>query len=77
MDDRGVAPALSLFSAAFRLSLPKGEGRVRDSDLQSRRTRKPLTSVLSPSKKGERRSKLKTDQYLAAKLSVLDCKTSK
>jgi hypothetical protein len=29
MDDRGVAPALSLFSAAFRLSLPKGEGRVR------------------------------------------------
>jgi hypothetical protein len=29
MDDRGVAPALCLFSAVLRLSLPKGEGRVR------------------------------------------------
>ena len=29
MDDCGVAPALCLFSAVLRLSLPKGEGRVR------------------------------------------------
>jgi hypothetical protein len=29
MDDWGVAPALCLFSAVLRLSLPKGEGRVR------------------------------------------------
>jgi hypothetical protein len=29
MDDWGVAPALCLFSVVFRLSLPKGEGRVR------------------------------------------------
>jgi hypothetical protein len=29
MDDWGVAPVLCLFSAVLRLSLPKGEGRVR------------------------------------------------
>jgi hypothetical protein len=29
MDDWGIAPALCLFSAVFRLSLRKGEGRVR------------------------------------------------
>jgi hypothetical protein len=29
MDDRGVAPALCLFSFVLRLSPPKGEGRVR------------------------------------------------
>jgi hypothetical protein len=29
MDDWGVAPALCLFSAVLRLSLRKGEGRVR------------------------------------------------
>lgn len=29
MDDWGVASALCLFSAVLRLSLPKGEGRVR------------------------------------------------
>lgn len=29
MDDRGVAPALCLFSIVLRLSLPKGEARVR------------------------------------------------
>ena len=29
MDDRGVAPALCLFSIVLRLSLPEGDGRVR------------------------------------------------
>jgi hypothetical protein len=29
MDDWGVASVLCLFSAVLRLSLPKGEGRVR------------------------------------------------
>jgi hypothetical protein len=29
MDDWGVAPAMRLFIAVLRLSLPKGEGRVR------------------------------------------------
>ena len=29
MDDRGVAPALCLLSVILRLSLPKGEDKVR------------------------------------------------
>ncbi len=32
----------------------------------------PLTSALSPSKKGEREINAKADQHLAAKLCVLD-----
>ena len=47
MDDWGVALALCLFSVVSRLSLTKGEGRVRVSLRWDAGSCEPLTSILS------------------------------
>jgi hypothetical protein len=52
MDARGVAPAFYLVRAVFRLSLFKGEGRVRIAFHHDGSLCEPLTSILSPLRKG-------------------------
>jgi hypothetical protein len=71
MDDWGVAPALCLFSAVLRLSLPKGEGRVRVCGFSARTVSEPLTSILSPFTKG--RGGQKRAEFIGALIREVIC----
>jgi hypothetical protein len=51
MDDCGVAHVFYLVRAVFRLSLFKGEGRVRVAFHHDGPLCEPLTSILSPLRK--------------------------
>ena len=52
MDHWRVAQTLYLFRALLRLSLPKGEGGVRVAFHHDGPLCEPLTSILSPLRKG-------------------------